>query len=127
VYHPTSGNKAQVPHQSYHGFRLEALSNYGLGTAYMTLIGSLQRWDAGGGFWRYFDDTIISGYFPPNEGPMYYETGRKNPYAFYGPWYDWVYVTSYTDYVDAFTQVTNHELGYATIEVGERTPYYVRY
>lgn len=133
VYRPTTGSglngRASVPHASFHGFRLEALQSLGLGSALISMVGDLSRWDTGGNFWRYFNSLMISGWFPPYEGPMYYQTTRRNPYNTGGAYYDWVYVSpgSETHFCDAYTSITNLEIGYVTASCQERNPYYVRW
>jgi hypothetical protein len=123
------GTYAIVPHSSYNYLLLEALSPSGLGTSYYTLTGDLRRWDTGANWWVFFDEVVLSGYYPPYEGPLSYTRGFRNPYSSTTTyWYDTVYVSPVGEahYCDATMSATAHEQGYRTISVMDRNPYFVR-
>jgi len=127
-YYPSSASSANVPHLTYNGVFLEALSTLGLGTSYMSLVSDMRRWDSRYNEWVYFPDVILSGYYPPYEGPMYYSRTFKNPYNGY-PDYDVIGLTPANEWnhCDGLMQATNLELGYLSISITERQFYSVHY
>lgn len=122
----SSQSTVPVPHNAYYHNDLYHSDANGLAPHFYSMVGSLQRYDRGYAYWRYFQDEHRSGWYPSNYGVEYSYYGWWNPPSSY--YWDYVSIspTGTWNLCDAIAEATDQTIGYVSISVAERVYYKTR-
>jgi hypothetical protein len=123
TYTTYGGTYVYVPHSGNYENRLQNSNAEGMSPHFYTLVGSLQRYDRGFAYWRYFNDEI-RGYTQPSQPQAAWSVyGWRNPPT--DNYWDYVSVSPPNTWnlCDAITHATDHAIGYVSRSISERQYY----